>query len=104
MPYAKLPFSGSLENNEVDDILIGFSDYDGDNDNDEVDGDDEDDNGQMMMLTMIMIMIGDNVDENGDDDNDGSDGNDDDGVYLKAVNINLRANLQIMKSVNLKYL
>ena len=34
-----------------------------------------------------------------DDDDD-----DDDGVYLKAVNINLRANLQIIKSVNLKYL
>ena len=32
-----------------------------------------------------------------DDDDDG-------GVYLKAVNINLRANLQIIKSVNLKYL
>ena len=26
------------------------------------------------------------------------------GVYLKAVNTNLRANLQIIKSVNLKYL
>ena len=35
-----------------------------------------------------------------DDDDD----DDDDGVYLKAVNINLRANLQIIKSVNLKYL
>ena len=38
-----------------------------------------------------------------DDDGDDDDG-DDDGVYLKAVNINLRPNLQIIKSVNLKYL
>ena len=39
-----------------------------------------------------------------DDDHDDDDDDDDDGVYLKAVNINLRANLQIIKSVNLKYL
>ena len=32
------------------------------------------------------------------------DDDDDDGVYLKAVNTNLRANLQMIKSVNLKYL
>ena len=42
-------------------------------------------------------MMDDVVDDDVDDD-------DDDGVYLKAVNINLRANLQIIKSVNLKYL
>ena len=41
----------------------------------------------------------DDYDGDGDDDDD-----DDDGVYLKAVNTNLRANLQMIKSVNLKYL
>ena len=50
-------------------------------------------------------------DDDDDDRDDGNDGNDDgdddvydDGVYLKAVNINLRANLQIIKAVNSKYL
>ena len=43
----------------------------------------------------------DDADAGYDDVND-DDG--DDGVYLKAVNIDLRANLQIIKSVNLKYL
>ena len=42
-------------------------------------------------------------DGNGDGDDDDDD-DDDDGVYLKAVNINLSANLQKIKSVNLKYL
>ena len=39
-----------------------------------------------------------------DDDDDDDQDDDDDGVYLKPVNINLRANLQILKSVNLKCL
>ena len=41
-----------------------------------------------------------------DDDGDHDDDNDDDygGVYLKAVDLNLCAKLQIIKSVNLKYL
>ena len=50
--------------------------------------------GNVLQLPMMM-----NMPDNGDDDDD-----DDDGVYLKAVNIDLRANLQIIKSVNLKYL
>ena len=40
--------------------------------------------------------------EEGGKDDDVDD--DENGVYLKAVNINLRANLQKIKSVNLKYL
>ena len=50
------------------------------------------------------MIIHDNGGEENDDDNDYVDDDVDDGVYLKAVNINLRANLQIIKSVNLKYL
>ena len=50
----------------------------------------------------FLVACHDDDDDDGDDDDDDDD--DDDGVYLKAVNINLRANLQILKSVNLKCL
>ena len=63
------------------------------------------------MSSQSMLYLRDD-DDDGDDggdgdsdgDNDGDDDDDKEGVYLKAVNINLSANLQKIKSVNLKYL